>query len=144
MRITESQLRKIIKTELRKVLAENASGSGVSYTEDGIFLDGEQLPIEEIISALKEKDSNTTKTKLSDMLDYSSAQSFEELKELAREIGYNVAELARTVALSMNVPLIEEPNPAPSTQYQRPSGPPANHDYSAEARARLAAANARK
>ncbi len=142
MRITESQLRKIIKTELRKVLAENVNG--VSYTENGIFLDGEKLSISKIISALKEKDSNTTKTKLSDMLDYSSAQSFEELKELAREIGYNVAELARTVALSMNVPFLEEPNPAPSTQHQRPSGPPANHDYSAEARARLAAANARK
>jgi 16S rRNA U516 pseudouridylate synthase RsuA-like enzyme len=142
MRITESQLRKIINTELRKVLAENVSG--VSYTEKGIFLDGEELSIAKIISILKEKDSNTTTTKLSDMLDYSNVQSFEELKRLAEGIGYDVAELARTVALSMNVPFLKEPNPAPSTQYQRPSGPPANYDYSAEARARLAAANAKK
>jgi len=143
MRITESQLRKIIKTELRKVLAENVNG--VSYTENGIFLDGKQLSIAEIISILEEKDSNTTTTKFSDTFDYSNITSFEELKRLAfDEMGYDVAELARTVALSMNVPFLEEPKPAPSIQYQRPSGPPANYDYSAEARARLAAANAKK
>ena len=64
MKITESQLRKIINTELRKVLAENVSG--VSFQErestsaqSGIILNGKELSVAEVISIFKPKKKDT-------------------------------------------------------------------------------------
>lgn len=133
MRITESQLRKIINTELRKVLAENVSG--VSFqeresdsTQSGIILNGEELPVAEVISIFKQADEKAD-TKLSDVLGpYSGIKTFKGLQDLADMGSWATEDLAHTIAQIKGVPYLDAPKEQPK-QSANPSHPLKKYGY---------------
>ncbi len=135
MRITESQLRKIIKTELRKVLAENVN-DGVRFqereptsTQSGIILNGEELSVAKVISIFKQADDSTTETKLSDVLgDYSDVTTFKDLQDLADMGNWATEDLAHTVAQIKGVPYLDAPKEQPK-QAANPSHPLKKYGY---------------